>query len=459
MAEARRYDVMVIGGGSGLTAASFAGEEGKSVALIDSKRDALGGTCVNRGCLPTKGMIHAADVLATIRSAEQFGIRLDQSSVAPDFEKIMKDVRERRKKDAEGVRGWVEDAFTPFYQEARFVDEKTIELADGTRVTADSVFIAAGARPMIPSIDGLDSVDFLTNEGVIEMTEAPRSLIILGAGYIGSEFGHFFSALGATVTVVDRSGAITGEDDDVRALFTEEFGKRVDLLLHTEVVEVARDSGGVRVTIEADGERRTIEAEALLVATGRRPNTDRLDLDKTGVALDERGFIKVDDQLRTTHDDVFAYGDVIGRGMFKHTSSKEGEVAYRNSQGGDLKMDYSANPHAVFTSPQIGSVGLTEAACRDRGIDYVTSTVEYSGFAKGRIVGSPPGFAKALVGKADDRILGFHIIGPDAANMIHEVVVAMSSAIDASASLVREAIHVHPTLSELISTTMKSATA
>jgi len=459
MAEPRRFDVMVIGGGSGLTAASFAGEDGKSVALIDSKPDALGGTCVNRGCLPTKGMIHAADVLATIRSAEKFGIRLDQSSVKPDFGKIMKDVRERRKRDAEGVRGWVEDAFTPFYQEARFVDEKTVELGDGTRVTADSVFIAAGARPMIPPIDGLDSVDFLTNEGVIEMTEAPRSLIILGAGYIGCEFGHFFSTLGAAVTVVDRSGAIAGEDEDVRGLFTEEFGKRVDLLLHTEVVEVARESGGVRVTIEKEGERRTLEAEVLLVAMGRRPNTGRLDLESTGVELDERGFIKVDEQLRTTHDDVFAYGDVIGRGMFKHTSSKEGEIAYRNSQGGDLKMDYSANPHAVFTSPQIGSVGLTEAACEERGIDYLTSKVEYSGFAKGQIVGSPPGFAKAIVGKADDRILGFHIVGPDAANMIHEVVVAMSSGIDASALLVREAIHVHPTLSELISTTMKGAKA
>jgi len=195
-----------VGGGSGLTAASFAQKDGKRVALVDSKPDALGGTCVNRGCLPTKGMIHAADVLRTIQGAKEFGIEVVRGSVRVDFGAIMERVRAKRKRDAKGVRSWVEDAFTPFFSEARFVDEKILETEDGKRITGDAIFLATGARPAVPPIEGLDEIDYLTNESVIELEEQPKSLIILGAGYIGCEFGHFFSSVGTDVTVIDRSG-------------------------------------------------------------------------------------------------------------------------------------------------------------------------------------------------------------------------------------------------------------
>jgi len=450
MADAERFDVVIVGGGSGLTAASFAQKDGKRVALVDSKPDALGGTCVNRGCLPTKGMIHAADVLRTIQGAKEFGIEVVPGSVRVDFGAIMERVRAKRERDAKGVRSWVEDAFTPYFSEARFVDEKILETEDGKRITGDAIFLATGARPTIPPIEGLDDVDYLTNESVIELEEQPKSLIVLGAGYIGCEFGHFFSSVGTDVTVIDRSGCLKGEDEDIRSLFEEELGKQVELHLGTDVVSVTRDGKGVTVVTKKGDEERTLRAAALLVATGRRPNTDALDFDKTGVKTSEQGWIEVDDQLRTSHPDIYAYGDVIGKGMFKHTSSKEGEIAYRNSQGGDLTMSYEANPHAVFTHPQIGGVGLTERECKEQGLDYVAASAKYEDFAKGEIIGSPPGLAKAIVDPKRDRILGFHMAGPSSAIMIHEIVAAMNSGAEATAKVIRDSIHTHPTLPELV---------
>jgi dihydrolipoamide dehydrogenase len=192
-----------------------------------------------------------------------------------------------------------------------------------------------------------------------------------------------------------------------------------------------------------------LRADGLLVGTGREPNTEALELSHTGVETDARGFIVVDDRLRTTNPRIFAYGDVIGREMFKHTSRWEGEHAYRNSKGADVAVSYRANPHAVFAQPQIGSVGLTEDECEEQEIPYRAVRRDYRSVAKGRIMGSPDGFAKLLVDPRDDRILGFHMIGPQAADLIHEVVVAMNAG-DGKASTVRRSIHVHPTLSELV---------
>ncbi|WP_049780664.1 FAD-dependent oxidoreductase [Nitrosococcus halophilus] len=190
-------------------------------------------------------------------------------------------------------------------------------------------------------------------------------------------------------------------------------------------------------------------ADALLVATGRRPNTEDLALSRTGVETDEKGWVQVDAHLRTTHPDIYAYGDVTGQAMFKHTSSYEGELAYKNSQGANLEISYGANPHAIFSDPQVGSVGLTERACKAKGLRYKAIKKDYAGIAKGQIIGSPPGFAKLLVEEGTDRILGFHMIGPQAADLVHEVVVAMSTR-EGTAHLIRRTIHIHPTLPELI---------
>jgi len=450
MTSTEHYDVVCVGGGSGLTAAYYAQRDGRSVALVDDRPDQLGGTCVNRGCIPTKGLIQAAEVMQTIRHASDFGIHLDQSSVRADFAAILATVRERRENSAAAVRRWVEGAFTPYYGRARFVDDKLLEMEDGRRVSGDRIFIATGARPGIPPIPGLEDIGFMTNESVIfDLDEQPGHLVILGGGYIGCEFAHFFSALGTRVTIVDHSGCLLAEDDDVRALFTREFGKRVELVLNANAREAITRDGQRGFVLDVDGDQCTVLGDRILVAAGRRPNSDGLALEQTGVEVDQRGFVTVDAQLRTTHPDVYAYGDIIGQGMFKHTSSYEGELAYRNAHGAELNVDYHANPHAVFSDPQIGGVGLTERDCREQGLDYAVAKKDYADFAKGKIIGAPPGFAKLLVEKGSDRILGFHMIGPGAADLIHEVVVAMNAG-QGTADLVRASIHVHPTLSELV---------
>lgn len=454
MPDLEHFDVAVVGGGSGLTAAHYAVEDGKSVALIDSQPDALGGTCVNRGCIPTKGLAQSANVMRTIREADRFGISMDQASVKADFGRIMRIVRERRAEQAASTREWVEKSMTPFFGRARFVDEKLIEMEDGRRLTAEKIFLAVGARPAIPPIEGVEDAEYLTNESALELGERPRSIVIIGGGYIGCEFGHFFSALGTDVTVVHpHPDRLLSEDEDIGDVFTEAFGQRVMLELGARAAEIERGEGRVRVRVEREGREGTIEADAVMIAAGRAPNTDGLVLGRTGVETNEKGWIEVDDRLRTSHADIYAYGDCIGREMFKHTSSYEGELAYRNSQGDDRRVSYRANPHAVFAEPEIGSVGLTERDCRERGLGFEVAKTEYANIAKGEILGSPPGLAKAIVEKGSGRILGFHLVGPHAAILVHEVVVAMS--LGATAEAIKDAIHVHPSMPELVQKVFK----
>lgn len=456
MAETRQFDVVVIGGGSGLTAAYFALQDDKTVALVTDRPEAMGGTCVNFGCIPTKTLIQSAEVMKAIRNAEQFGIGLDQGSVRVDFPAIMRRMREARAENAKGPRQWVEDAMTPFYGRARFVDEKLLEMEDGQRLTGDRIFIAAGARAAVPPINGLEDTGYWTNESVLELGQQPDSLIVIGGGYIGAELGHFFAALETEVTLINGSLPLLNEDEDVGKLFTSEFGKAVRLVTGRAKCARAGNSRKAVVVEGEDGSTQEVTADEILVATGRRPNTDGLDLDATGIACNESGFIEVDDQLRTSRPDIYAYGDIIGQAMFKHTSSYEGELAYRNSQGARQKVSYRANPHAVFSDPQIGSVGLTEQECRRRKLDYKVAKKDYAEVAKGKIVGAPPGFAKLIVEEESERILGFHMIGPHAADLIHEVVVAMNAS-GGRAHLVRDTIHVHPTLPEMIRAVFDSA--
>lgn len=449
MDSVAHFDVVVVGGGGGLTAAYHAEKDGLSVALVEAQPEALGGTCTNRGCLPTKGLIQSAKVLNTIRQAEDHGILLDQESVRADFEGIMEGVRSTRGRRADGVRKWVESSFTPFYGRARFVAPKVLEMEDGRRLTGDHIFLATGARPAAPPVPGLEDVPYWTNESVLELTHQPESLLVLGGGYIGCELAHFFEALGTEVTIADQAEHLLREDEDISELFTREFGRSVNLVLGAKVLRASQEDGRTVLEVDQQGETRTLRGDNLLVAAGRSPNTESLELHRTDVEVTERGWVQVDEELRTTHPDIFAYGDVIGQEMFKHTSSYEGELAYRNARGAGRAVSYRTNPHAVFSDPEIGSVGLTEAECRAQGLSYRTAKVDYRKFAKGEIVGSPPGLAKVIVEEDTDRILGFHMAGPHSADLIHEVVVAMNAG-EGTAAQVRDTVHVHPTLPELI---------
>src|SRR5699024_3534346 len=251
MPATQQFDVIVIGGGSGLTAAYYAVQEGRSVALITDRPNALGGTCVNFGCIPTKTLIQSADVMCTVQNAADFGIMLDQASIRVDFPRIMRNMRNARAANAASVRQWVDEAMTPIYSRVRFVGDKLLETEDGRRLTGDKLFIAAGARAAVPPIDGIEAINYWTNETVLELEQQPGSLVIIGGGYIGAELGHFFSALGTDVTVVNGSPKLLAEDDDVRELFTREFGKQVKLVTG-QAVRVHTKGNYKTVAVESD---------------------------------------------------------------------------------------------------------------------------------------------------------------------------------------------------------------
>jgi len=443
----RDHDVLVLGGGSGLTAAYHAEADGKDIGLVEP--GPLGGTCVNRGCIPTKTLVETADLARTIDHADAFDVHLDADAVDVDFPALIDRMRSMREANVQQSDDWIEnsDRITLYRDRATFVDDRTVELDDdGETLAADTVFVTTGARPLVPPIDGIDAVDYHTNRTVLdEMQTQPGSLAIVGGGYVGLELGHVFASLGTDVSIVHSSPHVADpEDPDVRETLTDAVDGWADLHLGTRVERVRED--GPEVVVGGDGIE--LRADELLLATGRTPNTDALNLEATDVATTERGWIDADPSFRTSNPNVFAYGDVIGRGMFKHTSSFEGEAAYRNSQGEHRTVDYDANPHAVFTNPKAAGVGLTEDDVDETAI---VETAPYSATAKGAIVQADDAFAKAIVDEDTRQILGFHAVGPQAPTLVHEVVVAMRAG-DGTVDTVTDAIHVHPTLSELVHT-------
>lgn len=450
MSEVETFDVLVIGGGSGLTAAYYAEQDSRRIALVTNRPDAMGGTCVNFGCIPTKTLIAAARAADAVREAHHFGIHVDTDSIEIDFAGIMSRMRAARATAADGARQWVENSMTLFDSPATFVGEREIETATGQRIRGKQVFIATGSAPMIPPIDGLPGIDYWTNADVLELTECPASLIVVGGGYIGCEMACFFAAMGTQVTLVHSNATLLAEDDEISEHVTEHFDDRV-ARCHGRAVAVRQYDGMTHVTLRSDaGDESDISAKALLIATGRAPVTQSLGLAHAGIETDERGAIVVDAGMATTAPGVYAYGDVIGRAAFKHTSSSEGEIAYRNAFGGDRQMDYASNPHAVFCRPEVAGVGLREADCHDQGLDYRVSRLAYTDTARGQIEQASDGLAKLIVDD-DERILGCHIAGPEASVLIQEVVVAMNTP-GAPAACVQRAIHIHPSLSEVVGT-------
>lgn len=444
----RSFDLIVIGSGSGLEVSSEAADRGLSVAVVE--HGPFGGTCLNRGCIPSKMLIHSADVMETIRRAELFGITAQVSAVDWDF--IVKRVVSTIDDDAETV----EDAnrqhpsITVFKDTGRFVGHKVLEVGN-ERIAAETIVIAAGTRPRILDIDGLTDVPFITSDQALRLAKQPRRLVIVGGGYIAAELAHFFGALGTDVTIVHRGPRLLRlEDDDVSARFTEVYQRRFTMLLNTVVRQAYRDGEEIGLELASDGLKRTLNADALLLAVGRVPNTDLLDATQTGVALDERGFIKVDAYLRTDVPGVWALGDIVGRYLLKHSANLEAAHVAHNifNPENRVPVDYHAMPHAIFASPQVASVGLTERQAREQGLPYVASTYNYYDTAYGSSIEDRDGFVKALAHRETGEILGCHIIGSEASILIQEVANAMRMRLTTDA--ITQSIYVHPALPEVV---------
>jgi mycothione reductase len=444
----KKYDVTVIGSGCGLNIVNEALEHGLSVALVD--KGPLGGTCANLGCIPSKMLIFPAERIAEIHEAKKLGIETDVRSV--DFKSIMERMRKAVREDREHLRhelSYVDNL--DFYEgEGHFVDDYTIE-ANSQRIKGDKVFIASGSRPLIPPIKGLESVDYLTNETVLQLTERPENLIIIGGGYVAVEYGHFFAVMGTKVTILEMANRLVlSEEPEIAETLKNEMSRRMSV--HTGVQAEAVKSTDRDVTVVAHdlsgGGRKEFTAQRILVAVGRRSNADLLNVENTGVELDKRGFIKVDEYLETTKKNIFAVGDINGQQMFTHVANVEASLAADNAiHGSKTKMDYSAAPHAVYSHPQIASVGMTEGAAR-KAHKVLVGKARYSDVAQGQAMLEESGFAKAIVEADTGRILGFHVIGPYAPILIQEVINAMAANI--SIDHIQATMHIHPAITELI---------
>ncbi|MEM2119093.1 MAG: FAD-dependent oxidoreductase, partial [Candidatus Bathyarchaeia archaeon] len=296
-------------------------------------------------------------------------------------------------------------------------------------------------------------VRYLTSDTALELDELPNSMIIVGGGYIAAEYGHFFSSMGTHVTIVQRNPRLLpDEEPEVSALLKEEMGKRMEIFTNHEVVEVAEKNGAKKVLARnrEDSSLKEFSAEALLVAAGRIPNSDILKPQKTGVELDKRGYVKVNEYLETSKKNIWAFGDAIGKQMFKHVANYEAQVAWHNSlHDHKIKMDYSAAPHAVFTHPQVASVGLKEAEAKQQGYKIMVGFAAYKDTAQGAAMGMPRGFVKVILEQKTGKILGAHIIGPFAPMLIQEIVNAMASG-DRTFIPIMRGMHIHPSISEVV---------
>ncbi|MFH1646760.1 MAG: dihydrolipoyl dehydrogenase [Chloroflexota bacterium] len=451
----KSYDVIVIGSGCGAIISDEATSHGLKTALVD-KGPLIGGTCLNWGCIPSKQLIFPADRIVEIQEAARLGIKAEVKDI--DFRGIMKRMRESRRESQVHLREGVKQAKKlDFYEGvASFVDDFTLEV-DGAKIKGKKIFIASGSRPFIPPLKGLENVKFLNNESVLELEEKPESLIIIGGGYIAVEFGHFFAAMGTKVTMLEMADRLVlSEEPEVAELLKKKLSERMGVHTGVEAGEVRAGKEGVEVVTKdrKSGKARTFRAQGLMIAVGRRSNADLLKVEKTGVALDERGFIKVNEFMETSRKGIYAVGDANGRQMFTHMANREAAVAAHNVFHDDtIPVDYAAVPHAVYSYPQIASVGLGEAEAR-QDHDIVVGRTMYAATAKGQAMLEAEGFAKAIVEKETEKLLGFHIIGPGAPVLIQEVVNAMASG--GGTDTINQGIHIHPALSELVPWTLNS---
>jgi mycothione reductase len=330
---------------------------------------------------------------------------------------------------------------------------------EGAKIRANTVLIAAGTRPAIPDIDGIEGVDYLTSTEALQLETPPEELVIVGGGYIAAELGHFFGTFGSEVTIIGRRPELLpATDPEIAAAFTDQYRERFTVHTGHEATRVSERNGKMSVDARpyeygtdrggVGGEAITATGDQLLIAAGRKPNSDLLDLETTGVETDENGYIETDEFLRTTADGIWALGDIVGEYLLKHTANHEARAVTRNLFGEGLQpVDYTAMPYAVFASPEVAGVGATEADVREANREYATRTYQYDETARGSAMKSD-GFLKVII-DYDGQILGCHIMGPEASTLIQEVVLAMKAG-SGNVRDIRNSVHIHPALSEVV---------
>jgi dihydrolipoamide dehydrogenase len=469
------FDLVIVGGGPGGYVAAFrAAQLGVRTALVEKERP--GGVCLNWGCIPTKAMLRSAEVLDTMQHSEDYGVRAD--NVRLDYPAVLARKDRVVRVLTDGVASLLKaNGVTVYNGHARFVEPRTVEVvglgrsplgeggplynapagADGqptARVSGRHVIIATGSTPAQLPIPGADLPGVVNSDGAFLLREVPKRIVIVGGGAVGTEWASIFNAFGSEVTLVELlANLLPLEDQDMGRTLARSFTRR-GIKVHTgstvAKIEQGKSKGaGLRVTMTDSngGNPQTVDADTVLIGVSRRPNTLDLDLERVGVRTDRRGYIEVDDQMRTSVPDVFAIGDVVGKVLLAHVASHQGIVAASVIAGrADEKMSYKAVPAATFTHPEVASVGLTEEKAREAGYDVIVGKFPFSALGRAQTFGVTEGLVKTVADRKYGEILGVHIIGPSASDLIPEAVLAIN--LEATLEDVANTIHAHPTLGE-----------
>ena len=440
---------VIIGGGSAAFAAAIkASELGAFVTLINDGLP-IGGTCVNVGCVPSKTLIRAAE--AHHRSNNPNFLGISSRSDVTDFRKVIQQKREmveelRQAKYVDVVSDLPN--FRIIEGRARFVAPKTVEV-NGEIIEAAKILIATGARQFVPVIPGLEETDYLTNESLFELEELPESIIVLGGRYIALECAQMLARFGSQVTVLQRSSRILPTEmpdltDDLTSYLSDEG---MEIVTGVDIQRVGDVDGTVIVEAKVEGNLRSFQASRILIATGREPNTSDLGLEENGVELNDKGFVKVDERLRTTAQDVYAAGDVIGENMFVYTAAFEGNLAAENALAeGENERDYTALPWVIFTDPQVAGVGLDEKQAAQKGFDAEVSTLPLTYVPRAIAARDTRGVIKLIRNRENDRLLGARILAPEGSELLMEVSLAIKYGITINELI--SAFHPYLTLGE-----------
>jgi pyruvate/2-oxoglutarate dehydrogenase complex dihydrolipoamide dehydrogenase (E3) component len=446
------YDAIIIGTGqAGPALARRLVAAGWKVAIIERKF--FGGTCVNTGCTPTKTLVASAYAAYLARRAGDYGVTIggpvgvDMKAVKARKDAVVRPSREGVERSLKTLKGC-----TVLEGHARFVGPKEVKVDDEV-LRADKIFINVGARALVPPIRGLDQVPYLTNSSMMEVDFLPPHLIVLGGSYVGLEFAQVYRRFGSEVTVIELGPhLIAREDEDVSRAIAEILkDEDIDIRVSSKVVAVAKQGDTITVTVEQAGTKSEVVGSHLLLAIGRRPNTDDLGLDKAGVATDARGYIQVDDQLRTNVPGIWALGDCNGRGAFTHTSYNDFQIVAANLLDNDpRRVSDRITAYALYTDPPLGRAGMTEAEVRKSGRPALIATMAMEDVSRAYEKGETKGFMKILVDKETKHILGASLLGLSGDEAIHCILDVMYA--KAPSTVLQRAVHIHPTVSEFIPT-------
>jgi len=449
------YDLIVIGTGSAMNYINPIIDSNPKMRIAVIDKDEPGGICLTRGCIPSKILLYPAELIRELETASTFGIKLEIKDI--DFLAIMERMRRKIGEDIEAIRkGLAENPYLDYYHEsAEFISPYTLKAGEKT-LHSEMIFLCTGSKPAIPPVKGLEEAGYLTSDTVLKLTECPKKLAILGGSYIAAEYGHFFSAMGAEVTVIGRNSRfLPQEEPEISRLARMKMSKYIKVITNHEAIEVRKEDNGQKTVVAKEkdsGLEVKITVDEILVATGRVPNTEILHPERAGIKTDIQGWILVNEYLETSQPNIWAFGDANGKYLLKHVGNYESGIVFLNAILKEkVKADYHAVPHAVFSYPEIAGVGMGEQEAVEKyGEERILIGLKFfEDTAKGSAMEIRDYFVKVILDAEEEKIMGAHIIGPHASVLIHQVIPLMYTESRSPEPIMR-GMDIHPSLSEVV---------